>query len=130
MFKSAVDNFYQSADMEIRCKQTMVHDKKQRHVETKFKVNFDDQSYTLNMYHTTSSCLVNGKMATCFCDEHLPTIMSSIETELKNGITVQDINQTSTGLLAENITSNASHEEITEVIGCDSEVQLRITGTS
>ena len=49
MFKSAAETFYPSTDMESRCtKIELVQDKKQRHVETKFKIRCGVSSYTLN----------------------------------------------------------------------------------
>ena len=92
MFKSAAETFYPSTDMESRCMKITVQDKTQIHVETKFKISIGVSSYTLNMYHSTSTCLANGKMSANFCEEHLPAIMSSIENELSRfGLTVQDI---------------------------------------
>jgi len=124
MFKSAAEAFYRSADMESRCTKIIVQDKKLRHVETKFKISFGVSSYTLNMYHSTSKCLVNGKMSATFCEEHLPAIMSSIENELsKFGLTVQDINHAVSDMLA---SSSSPSSDRKNVIVCDSEVQLTI----
>ena len=128
MFRTAVETFYSSTNMENRCTKILVHDKKQRNVESKFKISFGNSSYTLNMYHSTSKCLVNGKMTTSFCNEHLPEIMSSIENELSRcGLTVQDINHAVSEMLASN---SSPPSEGKDVIVCDSEVQLRITSDS
>jgi len=128
MFRTAVETFYNSTIMENRCTHFFVHDKKQRNVESKFKISFGNSSYTLNMYHSTSKCLVNGKMTTSFCNEHLPEIMSSIENELSRcGLTVQDINHAVSEMLASN---SSPPSEGQDVIVCDSEVQLRITSNS
>ena len=62
-------------------------------METRYKVAVGENSYTLNMYHTTSSCLVNGKETKTFIEKHLSSIINVIEVRLiENGISLDEIN--------------------------------------
>ena len=128
VLRGAVDAFFVSTEMNDLCIKTLVHDKKQRNVETKYKVSCGDSTYTLNMYHTTSSCLVNGKKVACFLDIHLPAIMHSIETELaKHGITIADVNEALETILSDSPSTPDVGEGNITLIDIDSEVQLKVT---
>ena len=62
LFKTASDEFYNSQKFQDHRKKTTVLDNNGAVVETKFKITGNRMShYTLNMYHTTSICLINGK---------------------------------------------------------------------
>ena len=82
LLKSAIDDFYSYGEMAQTCSKTQVHDKLKRIVETKYKVQCHKNTYTLNMYHTRSSWLVNGKGVEKFMDKHLPVVVSSVEKSL------------------------------------------------
>ena len=79
---------------ETTCKKTQVTDKAGYQVETKYKV-FSGKSghYTLNMYHTRSSCLVNGKNAAQFLQKDLPSIFTAIEQNISSeNCSIEDFN--------------------------------------
>jgi hypothetical protein len=63
LFKFASEIFFSDTEMIDRTKKTTAFDKKQNIVETKYNMSSEDKSrsYTLNLYHTRSSCLINGK---------------------------------------------------------------------
>jgi len=72
-----------------------VNDKKSNEVELKFKVaDGKTHLYTLNMYNTTSSCLINGKNPQHFFNTDLPNILELMESTLVlNDETLSGINQ-------------------------------------
>ena len=58
LIKYSADKYYASKE----CKRTPGQDKQDNLVETKFKMKSGKQDlYTLNMYHTKYTCLVNGR---------------------------------------------------------------------
>ena len=60
-----------------------VQDKKSNEVELKHKVaDVKCNLYTLNMYNTTSSCLINGKKPEHFFSTDVPKILDIVESEL------------------------------------------------
>ena len=64
LLKVATDEYFAQLRENRKCKIIKVQDKKGAVVETQYKVTSGKTSiYTLNLYHTTSSCLVNGKMS-------------------------------------------------------------------
>lgn len=71
-----------------------MHDKKDSLVETKYKVcENNNPVYTANMYHTTCSCLVNGKNSNTYMERDLSKIIEIVETSLSaSGITIPELN--------------------------------------
>ena len=95
LFKNSIDEFYTSSDMKDTCQKIPVHDKQGNLVETKYKVLSGRQGvYTINMYHTKSSCMVNGKQSKQFTEVDFPEILQSIKMkEDIHGITVSQVNE-------------------------------------
>ena len=62
LLRDSADAYLMSREGETTCKKTQVTDKTGHQVETKYKVSSRKSGhYTLNMYHTRSACLINGK---------------------------------------------------------------------
>ena len=60
-----------------------MHDKTSNEVEPKYKVaDGKCNLYTLNMYNTTSSCLINGKKPGHFFNTDIPQILDIVDSEL------------------------------------------------
>ena len=91
LIKYSADKYYASKE----CKRIPVQDKQDNLVETKFKMKSGKQDlYTLNMYHTKCTCLVNGRQPGHFLQEDLPSILKTVELNLQqNSVTVDEINQ-------------------------------------
>jgi len=77
MVNVATEQYYISTDQLLKFERTPVRDKSDGHVETKYKVGRDKSHlYTLNMYHSQSSCLGNGKHVQPYLDTDLPSIVN------------------------------------------------------
>ncbi|KAH3740301.1 hypothetical protein DPMN_047004 [Dreissena polymorpha] len=78
LFKIAADQFFSNNTLPYKCCNVPVHDRQGNLVETQYKLSSGRQGiYTLNLYHTTSSCLINGKI-------HRPAMLKNIEERLIN----------------------------------------------
>ena len=63
-------------------------------VERRFNATIGKQSlYTINMYHTTCNCLVNGKQSKYFMDNDLKEIMSLMQHKIY-GTSLEEVNDT------------------------------------
>jgi hypothetical protein len=95
LLKSAVKNYFSDEESPYNYTFIPVVDKQGNQVEAKYKVCQDNcHLYTLNMYFTKSSCLVNGKQAAQFINTDLPNILTLIESELKeNGMSFHSVNE-------------------------------------
>lgn len=95
LFKEATRGYFQSEIVQNKCMKTVVHDKKQNVTEVRYMVEVgNDTHYTLNLYHTTSSCLGNGKGCNQFVDTDICEILSVIEQKLKReDCTMDEFNQ-------------------------------------
>lgn len=84
LFKIATNEFFSSDQMKNSCKTVGVTDKKSSSIETKYKVTGGKKChyYMLNMYHTTCSCLVNGKNTEQFVKKDIHEIFKLIERHL------------------------------------------------
>ena len=61
------------------------NDKKSNEVELCYKVADEkNHLYTFNMYHTTSSCLINGRNVSHFFDTDLPNILQIMNTDIQS----------------------------------------------
>jgi len=70
LFKASVEQFYSSHSLPNKCLITPVYDESGSHVETKYKrTSGRNWLYTLNFYHTKSSCLVKDDMPIFFRSE-------------------------------------------------------------
>ena len=74
MLRLASEKYYTENDEGNRkCKIVQIKDKAGNQVETQYKLSIGSASmYTLNLYHTTSSCLANGKKVNSFKDKDFP----------------------------------------------------------
>ena len=84
LLKVATDEYFSEIENSRKCKITRVQDKNSAVVETQYKLTAGkSQLYTLNMYHTRSSCLVNGKKLQIFREKDFPEIMHKMEQKLE-----------------------------------------------
>ena len=81
LLRIASDQFFSSeTDGGMVYTKTSVHDNQGHLVETRYKAKHGKTAYyTLNMYNTKSSCLVNGKMLSYFMETDFQKIMDLIE---------------------------------------------------
>ncbi|KAH3737520.1 hypothetical protein DPMN_044113 [Dreissena polymorpha] len=80
LFKIAADQFFTNNTLQFKCCKVPVHDRQGNLVETQYKLSSGRQGiYTLNLYHTKSSCLINGENAHQFTEIHLPAMLKNIE---------------------------------------------------
>jgi hypothetical protein len=79
--KVAAGEFYGSGKLtKLKCQIIPVCDRKGNSVETKYKLTEGrTHLYTLNLYHTRCSALVNGKHARRFIDIDFPEILNIVE---------------------------------------------------
>ena len=84
VFKIATEDFYKNeSNTKITYKQESVSDIQNMCVETRYKASQGrTHLYTLNMYHTRCSCLVNGKKTSYFMMTDLQDILSIIQNNL------------------------------------------------
>jgi lysophospholipase L1-like esterase len=94
IFKTSVNEFFTKDMEERKCRKTQVQDLLGRVVEEKFRiVSGKSHQYTLNMYHTTSSCLINGKQVKNFLDNDLPEIFNRMGNVLRSrGLSFEEVN--------------------------------------
>lgn len=92
LFKSATQEYFSVNQNDVIYQRFVVADKKGSQVECRYKAFRGKQHlYTLNLYHTTSSCLVNGKSIKYFMDTDLPNLFEVIDQRLE-GSTVEEVN--------------------------------------
>ena len=93
LLKTSADAYFTSQD-QLTCKKIQVTDKTGKNVETKYKVMSDKSGhYTVNLYHTRSSCLVNGKNSDQFFKSDLPCVFQLIEQKLADeNCSIDDFN--------------------------------------
>lgn len=114
LFRFASDDFYSSDTMRPQCKKITVTDKKGNVVETKYKVRVNKGHYTLNLYHTTCSSLVNGKCMMKFVQEDVLEIFSLIENRLSdNNCTIDQFNEHIKSMI---LNYNQQRSECSEVV--------------
>ena len=88
LFKLSVEQYYNEENLPFKCNIVNVHDKQGNSVECQYKLSNGRQGiYTLNLYYTKSSCLINGKNPQQFIDQDLPIILKNIEDKLKSSNT-------------------------------------------
>ncbi|XP_053384722.1 uncharacterized protein LOC128550211 [Mercenaria mercenaria] len=127
LFKYAAQNYYTSEAMVKKTIPTNVIDKKQNNVETRYKISTGKLShYTLNLYHTTSSVLVNGKGVNQFLNTDVTEILSSLERNIaENDCSVNNFNKQIKKLIISSLSEkpNSSHVHdqvnVTEVSDTD-----------
>lgn len=75
--------FYTDDSSSYTCHHTTVKDNKGKTVETKFKIcSGKSHIYTLNLYHTKCTALVNGRLSSVFIDKDLPKLLDTIESDM------------------------------------------------
>ncbi|KAH3721768.1 hypothetical protein DPMN_064716 [Dreissena polymorpha] len=124
LFKIAADQFFSNNTLPCKCCKVPVHDRQGNLVETQYKLSYGRQGiYTLHLYHTKSSCLINGKNSHQFTEIHLPAMLKNIKERLQNDeTTTDDVNNAFKKLLmsisknesklSENQNESDSHEEL------------------
>lgn len=75
--------YFTADDRQYKCLHTSVTDTKGNIVESKFKISQGKTHlYTLNLYHTKCSALVNGRSTNRFIDTDLPKILDWIQSDI------------------------------------------------
>ncbi|KAH3786518.1 hypothetical protein DPMN_164625 [Dreissena polymorpha] len=94
LFKCCADEFYQSETLKFKCQKTPVYDNIGSLVETKYRLSSGRNGvYTINLYHTKCSCLVNGKMVNQFAESDLLEIIQLTSNKLiSENLTVDEVN--------------------------------------
>lgn len=94
LLKLVADQYFGESRTDRKCKIVEVQDRSGRLIETQYKLTADKNSvYTLNCYHTTSSCLANGKHVNVFKNEDLPAMIKRIESLVRvNGTDLTSVN--------------------------------------
>ncbi|KAH3866538.1 hypothetical protein DPMN_029615 [Dreissena polymorpha] len=95
LFKSCAAEFYQSETLKFKCQKTPVYDTIGSLVETKYRLSFGRNGvYTINLYHTKCSCLVNGKIClNQFAESDLSEIIQLATNKLiSENLTVDEVN--------------------------------------
>ena len=78
LFKTAARNYFKTIPDQPLARS--VRDQKGAEVSQVYRITSKDgKKYTLNLYHTTSSALVNGRNETLFLNTDLPNIIKSID---------------------------------------------------
>lgn len=83
LIKMAADEYFLRDD--IGGKKTIAKDKVGNVVEVKYKVPVDQSKhihYCLNMYHTRSSCLINGKGLSTFVQTDIQQLLQLVQNKL------------------------------------------------
>ena len=116
-----MEEFFSEGAQINQCTKSPVFDNQQRNVETRYKVSVGKNSYTLNMYHTTSTCLVNGKETKTFLQHHLSSIINVIEERLlENGVSLEQIN----GFMRDILNKTDQSNEKILTLDVDDEIQF------
>lgn len=101
LVKNVIQDFYTKNCKDYSYTHIPVIDKKGDLVEVKYKISKGKSYlYTLNMYNTKCSCLINGKQPHQFTETDLPSMLNKLEEQLSLcGITVEDVNTNVVNLL-------------------------------
>ena len=84
LVKSVIQEFYANDCKQYTYSHIPVFDSRENLVEIKYKVaKGKSQLYTLNMYNTKCSCLVNGKQPHQFTNIDLPNMLTKLQTQLQ-----------------------------------------------
>ena len=79
IFREAVETYYTQQPTEYSIKMESDEDKDGLQTARRFKVTVSNTSnYTLNLYHTTCTALINGRGELIFVNSDLPKIMGAI----------------------------------------------------
>ena len=85
LIKSRVESYFSTESLRYSYTYTPVTDNRGSIVETRYKVaKGKSYMYTLNMYHTKCSYLVNGRNPLHFVKTDLPSILETIVSELNS----------------------------------------------
>jgi len=97
LVKQSIEHYFFENEQNISCQKIQVYDNTERLVESRYKVALNDNvqaRYTLNLYHTSSSALINGKSAELFLHKHFPSILEYIDTTLaKDNINIHSVHK-------------------------------------
>ena len=101
MDRYVIKDFYTKDCKEYTYTHVPVFDRKGDLVEVKYKIAKGKSSlYTLNMYNTKCSCLVNGKQPHQFTETDLPNMLTKLHKQLQLcDTTIEDVNENVVNLL-------------------------------
>jgi len=114
LFKFAAELYFKTPNTNSNTRITSVTDKKGNEVETKYNVSSLQKniSYTFTLYHTTSTCLVNGKNTRQFIDSDLSKILAGTEKKLlEKGCSLDNFNKS----IKRKIAIHETHDEVVSV---------------
>ena len=92
LMMQTTEEYFSTVKQGVKYQRFSVKDKNGLEVERIFKATKGKQSlYTINMYHTTCICLVNGKQSKYFMDNDLKEIMSLMQHKIY-GTSLEEVN--------------------------------------
>ena len=108
IFRKAVHEYITADEQNFCVQHTEVKDKAGNVVECKYRLSKSKSSYyTINLYHSKCSTLVNGKQSNQFLRKDLPNILSFMESWLaEHNCTLNDINQSAKYFTLNYLSSN------------------------
>lgn len=126
LFKQAANEFYTSGEMKSKCTPKDGIDKSRSVVvDTRYKVMVGKTHYTFNMYHTTCTCLVNGKATMQFIQHDIDDIFSLVNARLlREGCTIDQFNQHVRNMIQEYCTQVSDRDNDKMDSSVDDEVIL------
>ena len=108
------EEYFSTVNQGVKHQRFSVKDKNGLEVERIFKATKGKQSlYTINMYHTTCSCLVNGKQSKYFIDNDLKEIMILIQQKIY-GTSLEEVNDSIRDIVLKYYTTE--DEEIVDIV--------------
>ena len=108
------EEYFSTVNQGVKYQRFSVKDKNGLDIERIFKATKGKQSlYTINMYHTTCSCLVNGKQSKYFIDNDLKEIMILIQQKIY-GTSLEEVNDSIRDIVLKYDTTE--DEEIVDIV--------------
>ena len=95
LFRCELEKFFSSLETTMRCVRIPVSDNMGNFTECFYKIyGTDGHLYTVNMYHTRSSSLVNGKNTSQFVQTRFVKVLESMKKSMNStNTTVEEVNR-------------------------------------
>lgn len=94
LLKLATAKYFAKEQNGVKYQEFIAEDQQGNQVERRYKATRGKQAlYTLNLYHTKCSCLVNGRHTSYFMETDLNEILNIIEESVK-GSSLEEVNRT------------------------------------
>ena len=109
LLKNEQETFFSWRENTMRCVRIPVSDSKGNITECIYKIyGTDGHLYTVNMYHTRSSSLVNGKSVSLFLQPHFVSVLESMKNCMNTK--VEEVNRKIKAILLQCRKVNASKD--------------------